>query len=42
MWTYILGPFLALLPKPWRDALSFTKYARAGRQYLGTGLVTAR
>lgn len=24
MWTYIIGPFLALLPKPWRKALSIS------------------
>src|ERR1700716_2478026 len=23
MWTYILGPFLALLPKDWRNSLPF-------------------
>lgn len=30
MWTYFIGPFLALLPKPWRDALSF-RYANIAR-----------
>jgi hypothetical protein len=26
MWTYLLGPFLSLLPKPWREALPFSGY----------------
>ncbi len=38
MWTYILGPFLALLPKPWRDALSFEKYTQAARAAAVSGL----
>jgi hypothetical protein len=31
MWAYILGRFLALLPKPWRDALFFSQYAQEAR-----------
>ncbi len=38
MWTYILGPFLALLPKNWRDALSFTQFAQVGRATALSGL----
>jgi hypothetical protein len=38
MWTYILGPFLALLPKPWRNALSFEKYTNAARAATISGL----
>jgi len=38
MRTYLLGPFLALLPKPWRDALSFEKYAQAARATALSGL----
>jgi len=38
MWTYILGPFLALLPKPWRDALEFEKYTQAARATTLSGL----
>jgi hypothetical protein len=28
MWTYLLGPFLSLLPKPWREALPFSGYVQ--------------
>jgi hypothetical protein len=28
MWTYLLGPFFSLFPKPWRDALPFCGYVR--------------
>jgi hypothetical protein len=38
MWTYILGPFLALLPKPWRDALFFEKHTNAARATALSGL----
>jgi|HubBroStandDraft_2_1064218.scaffolds.fasta_scaffold00948_10 hypothetical protein len=38
MWTYILGPFLALLPKPWRDSLSFNRYAQPARAAVLSGL----
>ena len=38
MWTYLLGPFLALLPKPWRDALEFEKYTQAARSTALSGL----
>jgi hypothetical protein len=33
MWTYLLGPFLAILPRPWRKALPFyddVEWNRAG------------
>lgn len=38
MWTYILGPFLALLPRAWRDASSFTRYAQIARATVISGL----
>lgn len=38
MWTYILGPFLALLPRVWRDACSFTRYAQPARATVISGL----
>jgi hypothetical protein len=38
MWTYILGPFVALLPKPWRDGLSFSYHAQANRATILSGL----
>jgi hypothetical protein len=38
MWTYILGPFLALLPKRWRDALFFEKHTNAPRAASLSGL----
>jgi hypothetical protein len=38
MWTYILGPFLALLPKPWRHALEFEKHTQAARATALSGL----
>jgi len=39
MWTYIMGPFLALLPKPWRDALLFDKRTQAARAGALSGLL---
>ncbi len=38
MWTYLLGPFLALMPKPWRDALLLEKRAQAARATALSGL----
>lgn len=28
MWTYLLGPFVSILPKRWRDSLPFSAYVR--------------
>jgi hypothetical protein len=39
MWTYLLGPFLALLPKPWRDGVSFTQYAQVNRATVLSGVI---
>jgi len=30
MWTVLLGPLLALLPKPWRESLPFSRYVQWG------------
>jgi hypothetical protein len=30
MWTYLLGPFLSLFPKPWRQALPFSRSVQWG------------
>jgi hypothetical protein len=30
MWTYLLGPFLSLFPKPWREALPFSRSVQWG------------
>ena len=39
MWTYLLGPFLALLPKHLRDASSFTRYAEPARAATLSGIL---
>ena len=31
MWTYILGPFFALLPEPWREVLGFQRNTQPAR-----------
>src|SRR5215471_17868726 len=41
MLTYILGPFLSLFPKRWRDALPFSKYVRWSRATAISGLAEA-
>ena len=30
MWTYLLGPFFSLFPKPWREALPFSRSVQWG------------
>src|SRR6266436_1364942 len=30
MWTVLLGPLLALLPKPWRESMPFSRYVQWG------------
>ena len=39
MWTYILGPFLALLPEPWREAFSFRQNTDPARAAALRGLL---
>ena len=39
MWTYILGPFLALLPEPWREAFSFQRNTNPARAASLSGLL---
>jgi hypothetical protein len=39
MWTYILGPFLALLPEPWREAFSFRQNTNPARAATLSGLL---
>jgi hypothetical protein len=39
MWTYLLGPFFSLFPKPWREALSFSGYVQWGPAAAVGGLV---
>jgi hypothetical protein len=39
VWTYILGPILALLPKPWRDSLPFASEVQWGRATAVSGVV---
>jgi hypothetical protein len=41
MWTYLLGPLVALLPRPWRDALFFTYRAQANRATILSGFIEA-
>lgn len=41
MWTYILGPFLALLPKRWRKALPFADRINWGHAAVLSGLAEA-
>ena len=38
MFTYILGPFLALLPKPWREASVFSQCPQPARAAAVSGL----
>ncbi len=38
MWTYFFGPFVALFPKPWRDALLCEKNTNAARAAALSGL----
>ena len=38
MWTYLLGPFLAILPKRWREALPFSDYVSWPRATAISGL----
>ena len=39
MWTYILGPFLALLPKDWRNSLPFHNYVNWPRAIFVSGFL---
>ena len=39
MWTYILGPFLALFPEPWREALAFQRNTDPARAASLSGLL---
>lgn len=39
MWTYILGPFLALLPEPWREAFAFRRNTEPSRAGALSGLL---
>jgi len=39
MWTYILGPFLALLPQPWREAFAFQRNTHPARAASLSGLL---
>jgi hypothetical protein len=41
MWTYFLGPFLAILPKRWRDALPFSRYVNWARATAISGVAEA-
>jgi hypothetical protein len=41
MWTYFPGPFLAILPKRWRDALSFSRYVNWARATAISGVAEA-
>jgi hypothetical protein len=38
MWTYLLGPFLSIFPKRWREALPFSRYVRWARATAISGL----
>jgi hypothetical protein len=38
MWNYIIGPFLALLPTPWRHSLPFAGHVHWGRATALSGL----
>lgn len=38
MWTYILGPFLSILPKRWRGALPFARYVNWARATAISGI----
>lgn len=38
MWNYVIGPILALLPKPWRDSLPFGSNVQWGRATVVSGL----
>lgn len=37
-WNFIIGPILALLPKPWREALPFARNVRWGPAAIVSGL----
>ena len=39
MWTYILGPFLALLPRPWREAFAFQRNTDPARAASLSGIL---
>jgi hypothetical protein len=39
MWTFLLGPFISILPKRWRELLSFSKQVRWGLAGVISGLV---
>jgi len=39
MWTYILGPFLALFPRPWREAFAFQRNTDPARAAALSGLL---
>lgn len=41
MLTYILGPFLSLFPKRWREALPFSRHVRWARATAISGIVEA-
>jgi hypothetical protein len=41
VWTYLLGPFLALFPKRWRDALPFSRYVNWARATALSGIAEA-
>jgi len=41
MWTYFPGPFLAILPKRWRDALPFSRYVNWARATAISGVAEA-
>jgi hypothetical protein len=38
MWNYIIGPILALLPKPWRESLPFVRDVQWERATIVSGL----
>jgi hypothetical protein len=39
MWTYLIGPILAFLPRPWRESLPFAGNVQWGRATALSGLV---
>jgi hypothetical protein len=38
MWTYLLGPFISIFPKRWRETLSFSPYVRWAPATIISGL----